>query len=82
MCTYVCSYCLYTNLQLAILLLCRLKAVRCTDRRVRAMTDILSGIKVLKMYAWENVFKKLIFNIRRSVRKERLDNVYICPYFV
>ena len=50
-----------------ILVMFRVKAVKCTDRRVRGMTDILSGIKVLKMYAWENVFKKMIFNIRRSV---------------
>lgn len=50
-----------------ILVTFRVKAVKCTDRRVRGMTDILSGIKVLKMYAWENVFKKMIFNIRRSV---------------
>lgn len=67
-------------------ILFRVKAVKCTDSRVRAMTGILSGIKVLKMYAWENVFKKLIFNIRRSVSKvlkfEGVIVITLCNLFL
>lgn len=34
------------------------------DERVKSMNEILSGMRVLKLYAWEPSFEKLIENIR------------------
>jgi ATP-binding cassette subfamily C (CFTR/MRP) protein 4 len=44
----------------------RLRAANYTDSRVRIMNDIITGIKVIKMYAWENAFKKVIADARRK----------------
>ncbi|XP_049854957.1 ATP-binding cassette sub-family C member 4-like [Schistocerca gregaria] len=40
-------------------------AVR-TDYRVRIMTEIVSGIQVIKMYAWEKPFEKVVEIARRK----------------
>ena len=45
----------------------RFKSAKVTDKRVRIMNEIISGIRVIKMYAWENAFKKLITKLRRCV---------------
>ncbi|XP_055339686.1 multidrug resistance-associated protein 1-like [Paramacrobiotus metropolitanus] len=34
------------------------------DKRIKLMNEILNGIKVLKLYAWEEPFEKLILSIR------------------
>ena len=36
-----------------------------TDERISLMNEIINGIKVIKMYAWESSFAKLIENARR-----------------
>ena len=43
----------------------RFKSVLVTDKRVRIMNEVISGIRVIKMYAWENAFSKLISKLRR-----------------
>ncbi|XP_074027104.1 probable multidrug resistance-associated protein lethal(2)03659 isoform X2 [Leptinotarsa decemlineata] len=37
-----------------------------TDERVRQMNEIIKSMQVIKMYAWENAFAKLIANLRKS----------------
>ena len=36
-----------------------------TDKRVKVMNEVLSGIRVIKMYAWEYAFRDLVATIRR-----------------
>ncbi|XP_048349014.1 multidrug resistance-associated protein 1-like isoform X2 [Sphaerodactylus townsendi] len=37
-----------------------------TDQRVKLLNEILHGIKILKLYAWEPSYQKKIVNIRES----------------
>uniref|UniRef100_A0AAY5F2H2 ABC transmembrane type-1 domain-containing protein n=1 Tax=Electrophorus electricus TaxID=8005 RepID=A0AAY5F2H2_ELEEL len=37
-----------------------------TDKRVRTMNEVLTCIKLIKMYAWEESFEKKITDIRKS----------------
>ena len=43
----------------------RAKSAKLTDRRVHVMNEVISGIRVIKMYAWEYAFKKLVKKLRR-----------------
>ena len=36
------------------------------DRRIHIMNEILSGIKVIKLYAWEDHFREDVGNIRNK----------------
>lgn len=38
-----------------------------TDKRIRLMNQIISGMKVIKMYSWERPFADMIGQIRRSI---------------
>ncbi|CAG9768357.1 unnamed protein product [Ceutorhynchus assimilis] len=42
----------------------RLKVATRCDSRVKHMSEIISGIQVIKMYAWEKPFEKLIEHLR------------------
>ena len=47
------------------------------DHRLRLLSEILSGIRAIKINAWEGVFKRLIKDIRRLVFNTR----YLLPVF-
>lgn len=47
------------------------------DERVKLMNEILSGIKVLKLYAWEPSFEKQVLNVRDKEIKILRENAYI-----
>ena len=39
--------------------------MRVTDKRIRVMNEVIVGIRVIKMYAWEYAFKRVVSKIRR-----------------
>uniref|UniRef100_A0A182P628 Uncharacterized protein n=1 Tax=Anopheles epiroticus TaxID=199890 RepID=A0A182P628_9DIPT len=55
----------------------RLRTALKTDERIRLMDEIIAGIAVIKMYAWERPFAKLISQARRKEMKEVLKSGYL-----
>ena len=45
----------------------RAKAAAQTDKRLEIMKEIIAGIRVVKMYAWEWNFRDLVARIRKLV---------------
>jgi ATP-binding cassette subfamily C (CFTR/MRP) protein 4 len=39
-----------------------------TDKRIGVMSEILNGIRVIKMYAWEDAFAQVVRDLRKLVR--------------
>lgn len=58
----------------------RLKIALKTDKRVRLMNEIISGIHVIKMYCWEKPFANLISLVRRFNCKEITYNCLIINF--
>lgn len=48
----------------------RMKVARRTDQRVGIMNEIVQGIQVIKMYAWEKPFQAVVAEARRLEVKE------------
>lgn len=46
----------------------RRKTAVLTDNRIRIMSEIIAGMRVIKMYTWELPFAKLVDQCRKSVR--------------
>ncbi|XP_038591350.1 canalicular multispecific organic anion transporter 2 isoform X1 [Micropterus salmoides] len=44
----------------------QVEQMRYKDSRIKLMSEILNGIKVLKLYAWENSFKDKVLAIRQK----------------
>jgi hypothetical protein len=42
------------------------KQLKAKDKRIKLMNEILAGMKVLKLYAWEIPFMKRLGDIRRK----------------
>lgn len=55
----------------------RFKTALRTDERVRFMDEIISGMQVIKMFAWELPFSRLISEARHAELKEILKTAYI-----
>ncbi|KAI8121627.1 putative multidrug resistance-associated protein lethal(2)03659 [Lucilia cuprina] len=53
------------------------KTLKQTDRRVKLMNEIISGIEVIKMYAWEKSFSKLINSVRGEEMKAIKGYAYV-----
>jgi ATP-binding cassette subfamily C (CFTR/MRP) protein 4 len=43
----------------------RSKTAAFTDARIRTMNEVITGIRIIKMYAWEKSFADLIASLRR-----------------
>lgn len=56
----------------------RMQTALRTDERVRFMDEIISGVQVIKMYAWEIPFSKLITYARRMELKIVRKTSYVC----
>ena len=55
----------------------RLKSAKVTDKRVKVMNEIISGMRLIKMYAWEWAFHEYVKNIRTLVIKQIVIHVSI-----
>ncbi|XP_021368558.1 multidrug resistance-associated protein 5-like [Mizuhopecten yessoensis] len=53
----------------------RRKTLEWTDVRIRKMNEVLSSMKLIKMYAWEESFKKSIMDIRETETREILQSL-------
>nr|VZI16707.1 unnamed protein product [Spirometra erinaceieuropaei] len=42
------------------------------DERMKCLTETLSGIKILKLYAWEEAFEKLVTKLRNAELRQML----------
>ena len=55
----------------------RMKTAKRTDERIRTMNEIISGMRVIKMYTWEKPFAKLI----ELCRRKEVDVIRRSAYF-
>lgn len=47
------------------------------DNRIKLMNEILNGIKVLKLYAWELAFQDRVMSIRQEELKVLKKSAYL-----
>lgn len=55
----------------------RLQTALRTDERVRLMDEVVSGIQVIKLYAWEKPFKKLVHLARNKELRVIRNSSYV-----
>ncbi|KAM9409966.1 LOW QUALITY PROTEIN: ATP-binding cassette sub-family C member 12 [Pholidichthys leucotaenia] len=78
--TGVCTYIIFVPIQFFLAKLInkfRYKAIQLTDGRVRTVNEILSSIKLIKMYAWEDSFEEKIAGLRKNEKKELQKVSYV-----
>ena len=65
LCLYVCSFHNFQEVQMKYM-----------DSRIKLMNEILSGIKILKFYAWEKAFLERVIGYRepelKALRKSQI----------
>uniref|UniRef100_A0A3Q1C9L1 Multidrug resistance-associated protein 4 n=1 Tax=Amphiprion ocellaris TaxID=80972 RepID=A0A3Q1C9L1_AMPOC len=55
----------------------RSKTAVLTDSRIRIMNEVVSGIRIIKMYAWEKPFSALVAEVRRKEISQILKSSYL-----
>uniref|UniRef100_A0A8C9GA40 ATP binding cassette subfamily C member 4 n=1 Tax=Pavo cristatus TaxID=9049 RepID=A0A8C9GA40_PAVCR len=65
----------------------RSKTAAFTDVRIRTMNEVISGMKIIKMYAWENSFAELVSGLRRKeiamvLKSSYLRGLNLASFFV
>ncbi len=69
------------NILLAkVMLTQRKKGVVLTDQRVRSSTEVLSGIRLIKYYAWEQFFGHQVGLVREREVSTIRKLAYVSPY--
>ncbi|KAM9835950.1 ATP-binding cassette sub-family C member 4-like [Aulostomus maculatus] len=55
----------------------RSKTATLTDSRIRTMNEVVSGIRIIKMYAWEKPFAALVSEVRRKEISKIMMSSYL-----
>uniref|UniRef100_A0A672ZR01 Cystic fibrosis transmembrane conductance regulator n=1 Tax=Sphaeramia orbicularis TaxID=375764 RepID=A0A672ZR01_9TELE len=55
----------------------RSKTAVLTDSRIRTMNEVVSGIRIIKMYAWEKPFAALVSDVRRKEISKIMKSSYL-----
>ncbi|XP_008323732.1 multidrug resistance-associated protein 4-like [Cynoglossus semilaevis] len=55
----------------------RSKTAHLTDHRIRVINEVVSGIRIIKMYAWEKPFFALVTEVRRKEIHQILKSSYL-----
>uniref|UniRef100_A0A672S3R3 Cystic fibrosis transmembrane conductance regulator n=1 Tax=Sinocyclocheilus grahami TaxID=75366 RepID=A0A672S3R3_SINGR len=55
----------------------RSKTAAFTDSRIRTMNEVVSGIRIIKMYAWEKPFAALVNDERRKEISKIMNSSYL-----
>ncbi|KAG9492165.1 ATP-binding cassette sub-family C member 4 [Eleutherodactylus coqui] len=53
------------------------KTAAFTDTRIRTMNEVISGMRIIKMYAWEQSFTQLVNDIRKKEISKVLQSSYL-----
>ncbi|EDV27235.1 uncharacterized protein TRIADDRAFT_22762, partial [Trichoplax adhaerens] len=55
----------------------RISYLKYADERIKVMNEIITGMRVIKMYAWEKSFAKYISNVRKNEIKHAFRIAYL-----
>uniref|UniRef100_A0A669BHD8 Cystic fibrosis transmembrane conductance regulator n=1 Tax=Oreochromis niloticus TaxID=8128 RepID=A0A669BHD8_ORENI len=55
----------------------RSKTAALTDSRIRTMNEVVSGMRIIKMYAWEKPFAALVSEVRRKEISKIMKSSYL-----
>ena len=52
------------------------RLMRWKDDRMKIMSEVLNGMKIIKLYAWEDAFRKIVADIRTKEMREIRNFIY------